>query len=193
MTLDDEIRARLAALPTANIGDAMDRLNVLESRIKPVWTGARVVGPAYCVLTAPGDNRALHDALGLAEPGEVIVLSGGGYTDRALMGELMAGRAIARGIAGVVIDGAIRDAGDIAELKLPVYAKAVTPAGPYRNGPGRQQVPVAVGNVAVSPGDIVVGDDDGVVVIPRQELDEVLERAERKHEAEMLQRQEIGV
>ncbi|RNE57214.1 RraA family protein [Cryobacterium tepidiphilum] len=193
MTLDDASRDRLGALPTANIGDAMERLFVMEAPIKSVWPGARMVGPAFCVLTAPGDNKAIHSAIDEAAAGDVIVVAAGGYADRALIGELMAGRAAARGLAGMVIDGAVRDAQDIGAMRFPVFARGITPAGPYRNGPGRQQIPVAIGGVAVCPGDVVVGDDDGVVVIRRQELDAVLARAEAKHAAEATQRAEIGV
>lgn len=192
MSLDDHLRTRLGALPTANLGDAMDRLFVMQAAIKPVWPGARVVGPAFCVLTAPGDNKAIHSAVDAAAPGDVIVVAAGGSLDRALIGELMAGRAAARGVAGIVIDGAVRDARDIGDMRFPVFARGVTPAGPYRNGPGTHQIPVAVGGVAVCPGDIVVGDDDGVVVIRQQELDAVLNRAEAKHAAEAAQRAAIG-
>jgi len=193
MVFDNERRARLGALPTANIGDAMDRLFVTQAAIKSVWPGARMVGSAFCVLTAPGDNQAIHSAIDAAAPGDVIVVAAGGYTDRALIGELMAGRMVARGLAGIVIDGAVRDAQDIGDMKFPVFARGVTPAGPYRNGPGLHQIPVAIGGVAVCPGDIVVGDDDGVVVVRQQELDTVLERAEAKHAAEALQRASNGV
>lgn len=193
MRFDDELRARLGALPTANIGDAMDRLFVMHAAIKTVWPGARMAGPAFCVLTAPGDNKAVHSAIDEAQPGAVIVVAAAGCVDRALIGELMAGRAAARGLAGIVVDGAVRDAHDIGEMRFPVFARGVTPAGPYRNGPGIHQIPVAVGGVAVCPGDIVVGDDDGVVVIRQQELEAVLTRAEAKHAAEAMQRAAIGV
>lgn len=185
-------RARLERLPVANIGDAMDRLYLMRSDIKPVWAGARVVGPAYTVLTAPGDNREVHAALESAQPGDVIVVAAGGYSERAIIGELMAGRARASGIAGIVIDGAVRDAQDIGEIGFPVFAAAVTPAGPYRNGPGLSQVPVSAGGVAVLPGDVVVADADGVIVIPAQRLDEVLDGAEAKFVKETAQRAAIG-
>lgn len=192
MTLDDHRRAHLGALPTANIADAMDRLFVTQAAIKSVWPGARMVGPAFCVLTAPGDNKAIHSAIDDAAPGDVIVVAAGGYVDRALIGELMAGRAAARGLAGIVIDGAVRDATDIGLMRFPVFARGVTPAGPYRNGPGLHQIPVAIGGVAVCPGDIVVGDDDGVVIVRQQELDAVLTRAEAKRATEATQRAAIG-
>jgi RraA family protein len=183
--------ARFAQLPTANVADAMDRLGVLDSRIKPVWAGATVVGPAYTVWTRAGDNKLLHEALHLAKPGDVIVVNGQGDESRALIGELIAERAKAAGIAGFVIDGAVRDAEVIGSIEVPVFARAVTPAGPYKHGPGHLGRTVAVGGVAVSPGDIVVGDADGVVIVPRDEAEQVLKDAERKHADETALRTQI--
>lgn len=108
----------------------------------------------------------------------MIVVNGGGLTTRALMGELMGGRAKLKGIAGFLYDGAVRDAEDLGEIDMPVFARGVTPAGPYKSGPFRLGVPVAIGGVAVNPGDMVVGDGGGVVILPVAELDEVLVRAE---------------
>ena len=188
-----EQRARLEALPVANIGDAMDRLYMMHSAIKPVWKGAKVVGTAYTVFTAQGDNKEVHVALDAASEGDVIVVAAGGNTERAIMGELMAGRAKANGLAGIIIDGAIRDAEDIGEIGLPVFAAATTPAGPYRNGPGLSQVPVAAAGVPVLPGDIIVGDSDGVIAIPAARLEEVLQGAEAKFAKETAQRAAIGL
>lgn len=182
--LTDEERSRLAALPVANIGDAMDRMGMVDASIKPVWSGARTVGTAHTVWTRAGDNRAIHEAIASARPGDVIVVNGQGDRSRALMGDLMAERATLAGIAGVVVDGAVRDAEGLAEIGLPVFARAVNPAGPYKNGPGATGVVIALGGVAVIPGDVIVADADGVVVIPRGNLDEVLEAAEAKFRSE---------
>jgi regulator of RNase E activity RraA len=183
--------SRLAQLPTANVADAMDRLGVLDSRIKPVWAGATVVGPAYTVWTRAGDNKVVHEALGLAQPGDVIVVNGQGDESRALIGELMTERAKASGIAGFVIDGAVRDAKTIGAIGLPVFARAVTPAGPYKYGPGHLGRTVAVGGVAVAPGDVVVADADGVIIVPRAEAMQILAAAEAKHADEAARRNEI--
>lgn len=173
-----EVVLRLTALPVANIGDAMDRLGVLDSRIQAVWPGARLAGPALTVWTRAGDNAAVHAAMRLALPGDVIVVNGQADESRALLGELMGGKARAAGIAGFVLDGAARDAADLAELQMPVFARACTPAGPYKFGPGRVGTTIAVGGVAVSPGDIVVGDGDGVAVVPLDEAEEIAAAAE---------------
>ena len=158
---------RLGTLPVANIGDAMDRLGLLDSRIQGIWPGARLVGPALTVWTRAGDNAAIPEAIRIARPGDVIVVNGEGDETRALLGDLIGARALAAGIAGFVLDGAARDADTLGEMRLPVVAGACTPAGPYKFGPGRVGVTIAVGGVAVNPGDVVVGDGDGLAVIAR--------------------------
>jgi regulator of RNase E activity RraA len=188
-----EILARFALLPSANIGDAMDRLGAMDSRIAAIWPGARVVGTALTVWTRPGDNLAIHAALPQAHPGDVIVVSGGADESRALIGELIGGRSKALGIAGYVIDGAVRDAAGLAEYQLPVFARAVTPAGPYKDGPGRVGVAVAVGGVSVATGDVIVGDADGVVVIPQAQLEAVATRAEEIRDGEDAKRALIEI
>lgn len=179
---------RLGRLPTANIGDAMRRLGVMDSGIKPIWPGATLAGTAYTVWTRPGDNLGVHEALQHVQPGEVIVVNGGGDESRALIGELIAGRAKARGVAGFVIDGAVRDAEGLAEYEMPVFARSVTPAGPYKDGPFVNCVDVAVAGVAVRPGEIVVGDADGVVVVPLETAELIANHAEAKHAAEQATR-----
>jgi regulator of RNase E activity RraA len=182
------IIARFAKLPAANIGDVMDRLGVLDSKISPIWNGAKVAGPAFTVWTRSGDNLAIHRALAVAKPGDVIIVNGGADESRALIGDIMAGKAKRAGIAGIVIDGAARDGSGLAELEMPVFARALTPAGPYKFGPGKLCVTIAVGGVACAPGDIVVGDEDGVVVIPQAEALEILEAAEKVLEMENTRR-----
>ncbi len=174
-----DLMERLARLPVANVGDATDRLSAVDSRIRPMWTGARLVARAYTVMTRSGDNQGVHEAIDQAAPGEVIVINGFGDETRALVGELLAGRARANRLAGFVVDGAVRDVASIAELGVAVFARAVTPAGPYKMGPHRQQVPIALGGQCVMPGDVIVGDADGVVVVPIGHLREAVEGAER--------------
>ncbi|QIV87271.1 RraA family protein [Glutamicibacter mishrai] len=169
---------RLAALPAANIGDAMQRLGIASAQIQAVWEGAKISGPAYTVWVAPGDNAGIHEALKHVQPGEVIVVNGGGYTDRALLGELIGERAISKGVAGFAVDGAVRDAVDLGEINLPVFARATSPAGPYKNGPFEVNGTIAFGGVAVSPGDIVIGDSDGLVIIPAERAEDIATAAE---------------
>lgn len=186
-----DVVERLGALPVANIGDAMQRLGVVEAEIGAVWRGARTSGTARTVEVAGGDNAGVHEAIGTLLPGDVLVVNGHGVRDRALVGELIAERLRARGCVGLVIDGAVRDVDDLEELAFPVFARAVTPAGPYRNGPFRVGVPVAIGGVVVHPGDVIVADGDGVAVVPAAEAGEVLDRAETKHADETRIRNEI--
>jgi len=168
---------RLASLSTTVVADAMDRLGVAEG-IRPVWAGARLAGVARTVWVRAGDNKVVHEALEVVGAGEVLVVNGGGDTSRALIGELMGRRGLVRQLAGWVIDGAVRDRADLEALGVAVFARAVSPAGPYKHGPGHLDVPVAVGGVVVTPGDLVLGDDDGVVIVPAGWAQGVLARAE---------------
>jgi RraA family protein len=147
-----------------------------------------MVGTALTMRTCMGDNLAIHQALELLRPGDVIVVDGGGDVSRALIGEIMMTIAQSRGAAGYVIDGAIRDAAMIAQSDFPCFARAAIHRGPYKNGPGEINVPVNVGGLVVMPGDIVVGDADGVVAFPQNEAGALLQavRAQEEREAEIL-------
>lgn len=188
---DDHLLARFRDLPTANIGDAMDRLGVLDPAIGPAWPGARMVGTAFTVWTRPGDNLGIHAALDAVEPGDVVVVNGGGDESRALIGELIGGKARILGVAGFLLDGAVRDAEGLAEYRMPVFARSRTPAGPYKDGPFALSVEVAVAGVVVKPGDIIVGDADGVVVVPLESVSLIADRAEAKRDLEDAQRRSI--
>jgi regulator of RNase E activity RraA len=188
---DDHLLARFRELPTANIGDAMDRLGVLGPAIGPAWPGARMVGTAFTVWTRPGDNLGIHAALKAVQPGEVVVVSGGGDPSRALIGELIGAKARSLGVAGFLLDGVVRDTEGLAEYRMPVFARSRTPAGPYKDGPFALSVDVAVAGVVVKPGDIIVGDSDGVVVVPLESASLVVERAEAKRDAEDAKRRRI--
>ncbi|CAM5335179.1 MULTISPECIES: NAD(P)-binding domain-containing protein [unclassified Streptomyces] len=173
----DELLAAHRDVATANIGDAVDRLALLDSGIRPLWPGARAIGRALTVWTRAGDNKAVHEAVRIAAPGDIIVVNGEGDTSRALIGELIAERAKARGVVGMVLDGAARDVDVLAEIGFPVWARAVTPAGPYKFGPGHVNVPVAVGGLVCRPGDLVVADSDGVAVVAAEKAGSVLDAA----------------
>ncbi|WP_240654097.1 DUF1932 domain-containing protein [Streptomyces sp. AcE210] len=170
----DELLAAHRDVATANIGDARDRLSLLDSGIRPLWAGARAIGRALTVWTRAGDNRAIHEAIKIATPGDFIVVNGEGDTSRALIGELIAERAKARGVVGMVLDGAARDVDVLAEIGFPVWARAVTPAGPYKFGPGHVGVPVALGGIVCRPGDLVVADSDGIAVVAAEQAESVL-------------------
>lgn len=174
---------RFAGIPSSNIGDMMNRLQCMRSELKP-YNDKPLLGPAFTVKAPCGDNLILHHALDLAKPGDIIVIDGEGCTDRSLFGEIMIDYAAKRGIAGLVVDGAIRDTDAARKADIPVYAIAATPQGPYKHGPGEINVPIACCGQVVFPGDILVGDEDGIVVIRPQWAEELAETAARKHRAE---------
>ena len=152
-------------MPVANIDDNMGRIGAVDASIVPLGKG-QLLGTAFTVRVPQGDNLMFHAAMDLAKPGDVIVIDAGGFTDRAIFGELMASYCKSRGIRGIVCDGAVRDSEALAAMEdFPVYAKAVTPNGPYKNGPGEIGGEIVIGGKLVHPGDIIVGDADGVLVI----------------------------
>jgi RraA family protein len=148
--------------PTCIISDNLARL-AGSVGLKQFHRGGRLVGTAFTIKTRPGDNLAIHRALEMVGPGDVIVVDGGGDESRALVGEIMKNIAEWRGAAGYVIDGAIRDVAAFAASDFPCFARSVIHRGPYKSGPGEINVPVSIGGCVISPGDIVVGDEDGVV------------------------------
>ncbi len=162
---------------TANLSDALAQLGLkfqtLHARIRPI-TGFPLQGPAYTVQCYPGATHAVEEALEKASPGDVLVVNGEGFVGAVLMGGLMSGRARQRGLAGAVIDGAVRDVAELKKMRWPVFAAGVTPASGTFAKLGQQQAVISCGNVVVHSGDMVVGDDDGVVVIPIHLLDEAL-------------------
>ena len=160
-------------IPSSNIGDCVKRMNCMFGGIRS-YNRRSIVGPAFTVKVPAGDNLVAQMALDYAKPGDVIVIDGAGYADRALVGGMMLAYAEERGLAGFVVNGAVRDLDDIEASPLPVFALAATPLGPYREGPGEINVPVVCGGQVVMPGDILVGDSDGIVVIPRRDAADLL-------------------
>ena len=175
---DPQVVKGFEGIPTGVISDAMGRAGSMAAEIKPVWPRARIVGPALTVRTFPADNLMIHKAVTLAEPGDVLAVNAGGYRDAAVFGDLLGYSCKVHGVAGVVIDGASRDAEGMAAIGFPVFARAVIPMGPFKDSPGSINVPVSCGGVAVRPGDIIVGDGDGVVVVPAEEAADVLAKAQ---------------
>ena len=179
-----DVAERFARLPVANVSDSMSRLTAGGARLRPMHEGGGLAGPALTVKTAPGDNLMVHKAIALAEPGDVIVVDAGGDLTNAITGEMMLMQMVKRGVAGLVINGAIRDAGFIRSQKFPVFAAGVTHRGPYKNGPGEINVPIAIDGMVIEPGDLIVGDGDGVVCVPFALIADVLKATTAKHEAE---------
>jgi regulator of RNase E activity RraA len=163
-------------LASSNVADAMGRFGFMDPGIQS-RSGLPLCGLAITVNVRPGDNLMVHKALQVAEPGDVVVVSTNGNTTSAVFGELMCRTASARGLGGLVVDGAIRDVEGMTALGFPAFSRTVTPGGSDKDGPGEINVPVSCGGVAVHPGDIVIGDRDGIVVVPRAEAAAVLELA----------------
>lgn len=182
--VDDAIVAAFRELPAANVSDSMQRLAAAGPAIQPMHGGAVLCGAALTVRCRPGDNLMIHKAIDMAEPGDVIVVDASGDLSNSLMGELMLVHAIQRGVAGFVLNGAIRDSAAIAERGLPVFACGVTHRGPYRTGPGEIGFPIALDGMPIAPGDLILGDADGVVCVPRADAATVLEGARKKKAAE---------
>lgn len=182
-----EVVELFRGLPSSNINDEMNRLFCMHdyiSLLNPQKFSGSMVGSAVTVKVTQGDNLFLHQALDLAQPGDIIVVDGGSGRNRSLAGEIMMRLAQSKGIAGMVIDGYVRDFDAMQKLAMPVYAMGITPEGPWKNGPGEINTPIACGGQVVFPGDIIVGDMDGVVVIRRQDAEAVAKAAMEKKRAE---------
>lgn len=175
-----EVVSKAARFQAAILADVAGRRGTMNGRISALAPSMKVAGPAFTVEVRPGDNLMLHTALALAKPGDVIVVDGKEDRTCALTGALMATQAKTMGIAGFIIDAAVRDVEEIREMGFPVFSVGSNPNGPTKFVPGRVNWPVSVGGVAVNPGDLVVGDADGVVVIEREKAESLLELAEKK-------------
>lgn len=181
---DQSLIERFRAYPVANLDDCLNRLQAIDERIRPMGR-PQILGPAFTIKVPEGDNLMFHKAMDMAKPGDVFVIDAGGTTKRAIFGELMVNYCRLRGIAGIVVDGSIRDYDTISHLKdFPVYARGISPNGPYKNGPGEINTTVCVGGQSVSPGDIVIGDADGVLFVKPEEAEALLEKVEKVHRME---------
>lgn len=172
--------------------DVAGRRGTMNSRIKALHPSMTVCGPAFTVEVRPGDNLMFHAALAVARPGDVLVVDGKADATCALFGDLMVTQAEAARLGGFVVDAASRDTVSLAAGTFPAFSVGTNPCGPTKGLPGKLSVPVSVGGVSVQPGDLVIGDVDGVVVIPKADVDAVLAAAQEKVEAEARRVREIG-
>lgn len=179
-----ELVEAAAKYQAAILADVAGRRGTVHGRIKPLSRSMRVAGPAVTVEVRQGDNLAIHAALAIAKPGDVIVVDGKGDQTCALIGEIMATQAKATGIAGLIIDAAVRDSHELANGDYPIFSAGLNPCGPTKSVAGLVNSPISLGGVAVNPGDLVVGDADGVVVIPREDVARIVDLAQKKLEAE---------
>jgi 4-hydroxy-4-methyl-2-oxoglutarate aldolase len=174
----------LREVPPAVASDAMDRLQAMEGDIDPLGENVTLCGTAVTVDCKVGDNIMAHKALEIANEGDVVVIDAKGHLDTAVWGELMTVAAEQRGLEGVVIDGAIRDVSENRTSDLPIYCKGGVPLGPHKGWGGRINHSIQCGGVSVSPGDVLLGDDDGIVVVPAAEIESVVEEAEHRQQRE---------
>jgi regulator of RNase E activity RraA len=179
-------------IPSAVIGDCMLRLQGDAGNLRPMHAGGTVLaGPAYTVKARPGDNLFVHKAIDLALPGDVIVVDAGGLLDNAIVGEMMLTHAQTRKLAGVVIHGAIRDAGHVGSHNFPVFAGGVSLRGPFQSGPGHINVPIAIAGMVIEPGDLIIGDDDGVICVPYEDVESLYEECAQRLAGENAQRSKV--
>ena len=181
-----ELVEKFKGIPSSNINDEMNRLFCMSDYMHLLnpRTAVQLLGTAITVKAPIGDNLFFHQALDLAQPGDIIVVDGASGNNRSLAGEIMMRFAQKKGLSGIVVDGCLRDMDGIERLTMPIYAKGVTPQGPFKFGPGEVNVPIACGGQVVFPGDILVGDMDGIVVIRLQDAEEIAEIAQKKKASE---------
>ena len=171
-----ELVERFRQAGTGPVCDALGRFAAMDCRIKPLHPKMEIVGSALTIWTRPCDNLAIYRALEMAREGDVLVIATNNHTTNSIWGELTTLIARKRELAGMVTDGAVRDSMQIIEIGVPIFARALTPNSPFKNGPGKINAPVECGGVLVRPGDIVLGDSDGVVVVPLEQAETILER-----------------
>lgn len=171
--------------PVALIGDVLQRMGMMASAIHHVAGKPSFFGTILPILTREGDNLAIHRALDDAQPGDVLVVNGNGETNRAVFGDLLGEICLLKKVSAVVVDGAVRDIEELDVMGLPTYARAVNPAGPSKNGPGQVGAPIACANVVCNPGDAILGDRDGVIVISQNNLSSLADRLKKQNDFEI--------
>lgn len=164
---------------TGNVGDCLGRAAAMDSRVRNLNHGMKVIGPAFTVRVPPTDNLMIHKALTLIKPGDVLVIEGGGNHSWALMGWLMVNTAMKLGISGIVMDGCVRDIEEIIKSGFPVFSAGISPNGPFKEGPGEINFPISCGGQVVHPGDVIIGDDDGVVVLKQDFAEETIDEVHK--------------
>jgi regulator of RNase E activity RraA len=190
--VEDGYPARARKLASSLLSDALRAPCAMDYGIKPLASGMRIVGTAMTVTLQPGDNLFLHKAIYLSGKGYVLVVDGKGFANGAVWGEMTTRAAMASGTEGIVLDGFIRDLSEIRELGLPVFARGTVPGGVNRMGPGGINTIISCGGIAVHPGDLVMGDEDGVVVIPRNRIADTILQAEKMAAQEQFRIREIA-
>lgn len=170
---DKEWTNKFKEIPSPIIGDVMGRQNIMDARLQPRWDGAKIVGPAFTVITYPSDNLMIHVAVKYAKPGDVLIIDAGNYPNAGLWGEILTVNAVKREIEGVILDGGVRDVAEIAELKFPLFSSSINARGGYKVNPGKINISTSCGGVSVNPGDLIVADENGIAVIPQNDIERI--------------------
>ena len=178
-----ELIEKYGQFATPDISDQLNRLYTMTYEIKNLINNRTIAGPALTVKVFPGDNLMIHKALDIAQPGDIVVVDASGSTMTAVLGDLVSSKAKHRRIQAFVIDGLVRDLPAMKEVDLPVFAKGVTPIGPLHRGPGEINFPISCGGIVVNPGDILVGDGNGVVVVRKDFAEDILQRLNAQRES----------
>ncbi|HMN78923.1 MAG TPA: 4-carboxy-4-hydroxy-2-oxoadipate aldolase/oxaloacetate decarboxylase [Burkholderiaceae bacterium] len=192
MTATPEQLAALKAFGTATIHEAQGQKGAVDGAIRPLDPGMRLAGPAFTVRCRPSDNLVLHYALTRIAPGQVMVADAGGFVEAGPWGDVMSGAARLRGCAGLVIDGSVRDSATIVDMGFPVFSRGVSIKGTNKCQPGEVGVPIVLGGTVVRPGDLVVGDRDGVVVVLAEEVADVIAACRQREDKEADFRQQLA-
>jgi regulator of RNase E activity RraA len=188
--LPDDLVRRFRGFASPNVADAMGRFNFMDPGMT-ARSGFPLCGRAVTANCRPADNLMVHKALQIAEPGDIVVVATGGNTTSAVFGGLMCTAAVAKGIGGIVVDGAIRDVEELHRMQFPAFSRSVCPGGCDKDGPGEINVPISCGGAVVAPGDIIVGDRDGLAVVPYAHAAEVADLVEQLLQREQARTREI--
>lgn len=175
---------RIGSFSAATIHEALGKQGALPAAIKPISPAMKLCGPAYTIQSMPGDNLLFHRAIASASPGDVLVAEVSGFYEAGYWGEILTVASLARGLAGLVIDGCVRDANEIEALGYPVFCRGLSIQGTTKHGTGTLNSPISIGDVQITPGDMIVGDRDGLVVVPAGRVEDTIAKCEARIQKE---------